>query len=74
MSPLPLKKELSASQPIFEVCVSPAGLEQTTVTPRTINSGGVAKAGVASSRGKKAADVATNSAANGRSSFILSPS
>ena len=56
------------------VCVSPAGLAQIIITPRTINSGGVAKAGVASNRGKKAADVATNSAANGRSSFILSPS
>jgi hypothetical protein len=42
MSPLPLKKGLSAFQPIVEVRVSPAGLAQITVTFETINSGGVA--------------------------------
>jgi hypothetical protein len=46
MSPLPLKKGLSAFQPIVEVRVSPAGLAQITVTPETINSGGVACASI----------------------------
>ena len=44
MSPLPLKKGLSAFQPVSAVCVSPAGLAQIIVTPETINSGGVALA------------------------------
>jgi hypothetical protein len=42
MSPLPLKKGLSAFQPIVAVRVSPAELAQITDTPLTINSGGVA--------------------------------
>ena len=46
MSPLPLKKVLSALQPIVEVRVSPAGLEQITDTFETINSGGVACASI----------------------------
>jgi hypothetical protein len=46
MSPLPSKKGLSAFQPIVEVRVSPAGLAQITVTPETINSGGVACASI----------------------------
>jgi len=44
ISPLPLKKELSASQPVVAVCVSPAGLAQMIVTSLTINSGEVADA------------------------------
>jgi hypothetical protein len=42
MSPLPLKKGLSAFQPVVAVWVSPAGLEQIIITSLTINSGGVA--------------------------------
>jgi hypothetical protein len=44
MSPLPLKKGLSAFQPVRAVCVSPAGLAQIIVTSLTINSGEVALA------------------------------
>jgi hypothetical protein len=44
ISPLPLKKGLSAFQPVRAVCVSPAGLAQIIVTFETINSGGVALA------------------------------
>ena len=46
MSPLPLKKGLSALQPIVEVRVSPAGLAQITITFLTTNSGGVACASI----------------------------
>jgi hypothetical protein len=42
---LPLKKELSAFQPVFAVYVSPAVLAQIIVTSLTINSGAVALAG-----------------------------
>ena len=46
MSPLPLKKGLSALQPIVAVRVSPAGLAQITITFLTTNSGGVACANI----------------------------
>ena len=41
---MPLKKELSASQPVSAVYVSPAGLAQIIVTSLAINSGGTALA------------------------------
>jgi hypothetical protein len=66
MSPLPLKKGLSALQPIVEVRFSPAGLAQITVTFETINSGGVAFAdGVK----KKEVPSVRNDTASKRGSF-----
>jgi hypothetical protein len=66
MSPLPLKKGLSALQPIVEVRVSPAGLAQINVTPETINSGGVA---TADGKKKKEVPIVRNQTASKRGSF-----